>query len=68
MLVEGNPIDVRAVHWAFKELGTGATIEVALDAAQAIAHLAAEDRRKPNLVLLDLNLPGHDGQDVFRCS
>ncbi|MCL4116642.1 UNVERIFIED_CONTAM: hypothetical protein GTU68_028883, partial [Idotea baltica] len=65
LLVEDNPIDVRATVRAAKKLKIASSIDVVNDGDEAIAYLEAEDRPKPDLVLLDLNLPGRDGHDVL---
>ena len=64
LLVEDNPIDVRATLRAAKNLTIAHTIDVVNDGDQAIDYLTAQ-RPKPDLVLLDLNLPGRDGHDVL---
>ena len=65
LLVEDNPIDVRATVRAAKKLKIANSIDVVNDGDAAIAYLEAEDRPKPDLILLDLNLPGRDGHDVL---
>lgn len=65
LLVEDNPIDVRATLSAVKKLKTSNLIDVAIDGAEAIRYLESDDRRTPDLILLDLNLPGLDGPDVL---
>ena len=65
LLVEDNPIDVRATLRAAKKLKIANSIDVVNDGDAAIAYLEAESRPKPDLILLDLNLPGRDGHDVL---
>lgn len=65
LLVEDNPADVRLTQEAFTELGVSHRLHVAVDGVAAMAALKA-DRTKPDLVLLDLNLPKMDGREVLR--
>lgn len=65
LLVEDNRIDARAIGKAFEGSPVGYTIAVVEDGDQAIEHLTSPDRVRPDLVLLDLNLPGRDGLDVL---
>jgi CheY-like chemotaxis protein len=69
LLVEDNPGDVRLTREAFREGGShGTTIEVAKDGVEAMARLRRSglDADRPDLVLLDLNLPRKDGREVLR--
>lgn len=66
LLVEDNPIDARATLRAFKSLSRPISVTVVEDGDQALAVLADAGEPKPDLVLLDLNLPGRDGLDVLR--
>jgi len=65
LLVEDNPIDVRATLRAADKLKISNTIDVVNDGDEAIAYLGSADKPRPDLVLLDLNLPGRDGHDVL---
>ena len=70
LLVEDNPADVRLTEEALKEAANALTrLHVAVDGAEALdfvhrrgAHAGAP---RPDLVLLDLNLPGVDGRQVL---
>lgn len=73
LLVEDNPMDVELVMDAFSEARLGNTIHTAGNGEEAIAYLFGEgeyaDRRKyplPDIVLLDLKMPGIDGHEVLR--
>lgn len=61
LVVDDERKIVNVVRGYLEQAGFG--VAVAHDGAQA---LAAFRREKPNLVLLDLNLPGMDGLDVAR--
>ncbi len=65
LLVEDNPIDARATLKALGNLHTPYLVDVVHDGDAAIDYLAGESGRRPDLVLLDLNLPGRDGLDVL---
>jgi CheY-like chemotaxis protein len=50
---------------AFRHTGAANHIEVCEDGESALARLRDETRPLPDLVLLDLNLPGLDGREVL---
>ena len=73
LLVEDNRMDVELTVDAFHEAKLHNTIHVASDGQEALDYLFGRDKyadRKvypmPNLVLLDLKLPGVDGFEVLR--
>ena len=70
LLVEDNPGDARLVHEAFAEWHLVNTLHHVVDGVEAMAFLRREGKyangcRKPDLVLLDLNLPRKDGRQVL---
>lgn len=68
LLVEDNPGDVRLTQEAL-DGEDGIEVEVASSGKDALAYLNREppheDAPRPDLVLLDLNLPGVDGREVL---
>lgn len=64
LLVEDNPLDARATIKVAKKLKIANHIEHVTDGDTALERLRSESSR-PDLVLLDLNLPGKDGHDVL---
>jgi len=66
LLVEDNPGDVRLTREAFPE---GDALRVVPDGEAALAYLRGRgeyaDAPRPDVVLLDLNLPGTDGEGVL---
>ena len=68
MLIEDNAADVRLTVEALKEARVANRLHVARDGVEAIRMLkepgAATPR--PDLILLDLNLPRKDGRDVLK--
>jgi CheY-like chemotaxis protein len=73
LLVEDNRMDVELTLDAFNEAKLQNTIQVASDGQEALDYLFGRgqyaDRKAhpmPNLVLLDLKLPGVDGFEVLR--
>ena len=69
LLVEDNEADAFVVRQCFEELDATIELTVVSDGARALDVLLerGEARRcRPDLVLLDLNLPGRHGKDVLR--
>ena len=70
LLVEDNPDDAELVRIAMDEAGITSTLDVVSDGAQALQYVRREGpfagSPRPDLVLLDLNLPGVDGREVLR--
>ncbi|MEY7851540.1 response regulator [Natrarchaeobius sp. A-rgal3] len=69
LLVEDNPGDVRLTKEAFKQGRIENDLHVVSDGNQALEFLAREgdyeDAPRPDLILLDLNLPRTDGEEVL---
>jgi CheY-like chemotaxis protein len=69
LLVEDNPGDVRLTREAFKENKVRNYLSVVPDGVEAMAFLrregAHDDALRPDIVLLDLNLPRKDGRRVL---
>lgn len=66
LLVEDNPHDVRLTVETFKEAKLRNHLRVAEDGETALATLRDPSSTKPDLILLDLNLPGIDGREVLQ--
>ncbi|MDL1975098.1 MAG: response regulator [Deltaproteobacteria bacterium] len=69
LLVEDNPGDVRLTEEALREGRVYNKIHVVDDGVEALAFLRREgryaDARRPDIILLDLNLPKKDGREVL---
>lgn len=69
LLVEDNPGDVRLTREALKEAKVGNNLHVVEDGVAALQFLRREseftDVPRPDLILLDLNLPKKDGREVL---
>jgi len=69
LLVEDNPGDVRLTQEAFKENKVSNSLNVVEDGLEAMAFLSQVDKYtdapRPDLILLDLNLPKKDGREVL---
>ena len=69
LLVEDNPADMRLVSEALDECAVAADLHWAADGVQALDFLhragAHAGAPTPDLVLLDLNLPGIGGKEVL---
>ena len=69
LLVEDSPGDVRLTREVFREANMAINLHVAADGVEAMAFLRREgshvDAPRPDLILLDLNLPRMDGREVL---
>src|SRR5580700_1522647 len=69
LLVEDSPGDVRLTREALKDAKMHINLHVASDGIEAMAFLKREgkyaDVPRPDLILLDLNLPRKDGREVL---
>jgi CheY-like chemotaxis protein len=66
LLVEDDPGDVLLIREAFANHKLNNTLLVASDGVEALELLRSPDTERPDLVLLDLNLPRKDGREVLR--
>lgn len=69
LIVDDNPADVALAREALKACAYSGQINTVADGAEALAFLARRGNyasaSKPDLVLLDLNLPKRDGLSVL---
>jgi CheY-like chemotaxis protein len=68
-MAEDNPADVYLIRHVLKETGIDFQLAVASDGKQALSFLCREggfaETPMPTLILLDLNLPKHDGTEIL---
>ncbi len=69
LLVEDSPGDVRLTQEAFRDANQSIHLHVATDGVEAMAFLRREGVHghapRPDIILLDLNLPKMDGREVL---
>jgi two-component system, chemotaxis family, response regulator Rcp1 len=68
LLVEDSPGDVRLTVEAFRDTNPSIKVHVASDGVEAMAFLQREGTTpspRPDLILLDLNMPKMDGRQVL---
>ncbi|GAB1535871.1 response regulator [Geovibrio sp. ADMFC3] len=69
LLVEDNAGDARLLKEAFRDIDTPCNINVVKDGVDALRFLYRQDEffsaPRPDLILLDLNLPRKDGREVL---
>jgi two-component system, chemotaxis family, response regulator Rcp1 len=70
LLVEDSPGDVRLTKEALKDAKVQINLHIARDGSEAMAFLKNEGEYarvpRPDLILLDLNLPKKDGREVLK--
>jgi chemotaxis family two-component system response regulator Rcp1 len=71
LLIEDSPGDVRLTKEAFRESNIPINLHVVIDGVEAMSFLQRDgtyaDAPRPDLILLDLNLPKMDGRQVLTC-
>jgi chemotaxis family two-component system response regulator Rcp1 len=69
LLVEDSPGDARLTREAFREANATIKLHVVVDGVEAMAFLKQEapygKAPRPDIILLDLNLPKMDGREVL---
>jgi CheY-like chemotaxis protein len=69
LLVEDNSIDIQRTQEAFRDINKAVELHVASDGGEAMAYLHREgihaDAPRPDIILLELNLPKMDGREVL---
>jgi CheY-like chemotaxis protein len=69
LLVEDSPGDVRLTQEAFRDANNAIHLHLACDGVEAMAFLRHEGANanapRPDIILLDLNLPKMDGREVL---
>ena len=69
LLIEDNPGDVRLTREALRDTEVHTRLSVVADGEAALAFLRREgpfaEAPRPDLILLDLNLPKKDGREVL---
>ncbi len=69
LLVEDNPGDVRLTQEAFRDSRLPVKLSVVMDGEDALNYLFRRgnyaDVTKPDIILLDLNIPKKDGKEVL---
>lgn len=70
VLMEDNPADVKLVRMALQGAGLDCSLRVIDDGNQALAFIEALDVKPGavsiDLLLLDMHLPKHDGEDILK--
>ena len=69
LLVEDDPGDVMLIRESFADHKVGNVLSVVSDGVEALEFLRAQgkyaDQRRPDLIVLDLNLPRKNGSEVL---
>jgi CheY-like chemotaxis protein len=69
LLVEDNPGDVRLVREGLRDIKAHTALDVVMDGEDAMRFLRRQGQyagaRRPDLIVLDLNLPKKDGREVL---
>ena len=68
LVIEDSPSDRLIVRRALERISSVASVQTANDGAEAMAFLRVQPihGQRPDLILLDLNLPGKDGRTLLQ--
>ena len=70
LMIEDNPADVALAREALKDAESRVNMQAVEDGCEAMDFLRKKGKYKgsayPDLILLDLNLPGKDGREVLK--
>ena len=69
LVIEDNPADVELLRWALDAAGVKCELTVIEDGGEALAFVRQrgpyQNTQKPDLTILDLNLPKYDGIEIL---
>ncbi|MEV7399726.1 response regulator [Streptomyces sp. NPDC091267] len=65
LLVEDDPADALLIEEALVERGMARTIEQVTDGIAALQYLRDPDKERPDLIVLDLNMPRMNGRELL---
>src|ERR1041385_4078305 len=65
LVIEDNSTDVGLIKEGLSENGVEHEMVVLEDGLRALQHLRQLGDQKPDLIILDLNMPKHDGLEVL---
>ncbi|WP_018503855.1 response regulator [Parafrankia discariae] len=65
LLAEDDPGDAMLVAEAFLARGLGQTLHTVGDGVEALKYLRDPAHRRPDLIILDLNMPRMDGREAL---
>lgn len=65
VLVEDNPADILLFKKALQEKGIAFELTCFEDGEEALNRLSEKERNRPDIILLDMNLPMFDGGEVL---
>lgn len=65
LLVEDDPGDAELTRQGFRAAGVPVNLMVMQDGEAGLSYLRREDTKRPQLILLDLNMPKMDGREML---